>query len=270
MLMVNIKDANFAHHPPGQSMSYRFYPTYFQWDRSDNIVSDSLFITDRYIPEADRFHAKRKIAMLIEPPIISPATYEYVNNNHKNFDYILTYSKELLDTGRNFLFYSACCSWISDDSMPVKTKVCSMVASNKMMTKGHVFRAEVIEKFKGRMEHFGLGYKHIETKEEGLRDFCFSIVMENSDTDYYFSEKLIDCFMTRTIPIYWGSDLSKYFDMNGVLTFKSIEDLKKIMNSLSVELYMSKLQSVENNFNKAQDFKIPEDWLYKTYPFLFS
>lgn len=270
MLKINLRDSNFAHHPPGQSMAYKHYPSFFQWERENVLVSDSVFITDMHLHEVDKFKSKRKIAMLIEPPAISPHIYSFVDQNYKKFDYILTYNKELLDTGRNFLFYSACCSWITDLSQPTKTKLCSMIASSKQFTEGHRFRAEVIKEFSDKVDHFGHGFKHIESKEEGLKEYCFSIVMENNNSNYYFSEKLIDCLMTKTIPIYWGSDLSRFFDTEGIITFNSIDELHNIFKNISTTLYFNKIDAVENNFKTAQDFKIPEDWLYKKYPFLFT
>ena len=39
--------------------------------------------------------------------------------------------------------------------------------------------------------------------------------------NYYFSEKLLDCFLAGTIPIYFGHcDLSKHFNMDGVISLK--------------------------------------------------
>jgi hypothetical protein len=94
--------------------------------------------------------------------------------------------------------------------------------------------------------------------------------MENSRLDYYFSEKIIDCFATKTIPIYWGSNVSPFFDMSGIITFNSMEELEEIYNKLTPEFYDSFKTGMENNFNKVKDYEIPEDWLYKHYPFLFS
>jgi hypothetical protein len=147
-----------------------------------------------------------------------------------------------------------------------------MIASDKRFTPGHDFRQQVIKRFADKVDHFGRGFTYIEDKEEGLRDYYFSIVVENSRSDYYFSEKIIDCFASRTVPIYWGSNVSSFFDMNGIITFNTIDDLEKIVNSLSVELYNSYSKSIENNFNLIceKDFEIPEDWIYKKYPFLID
>ena len=42
---------------------------------------------------------------------------------------------------------------------------------------------------------------------------------------YYFNEKIIDCFFSGTIPIYWGTkNISKYFDENGIIFFPNIDE----------------------------------------------
>lgn len=270
MREINIRDFNFEHHP--ESMAHEKKASFFKWTRENKVVSNSCFITDRYLHLVDKCNAKRKVGMLIEPPAILPDIYKFVDQNYKKFDFILTFDKTLLDSGRNFLFYPFGACWIKDFTIPTKSKMCSMIASDKRYTPGHHFRQEVIQRFKDKVDHFGRGFNYVEKKEDGLRDYYFSIVIENSQTDYYFSEKILDCFACRTIPIYWGSNVSKFFDMNGVITFNDINDLTEIVNNLSVEKYNDMLKSVENNFAliKEQDYEIPEDWLYKRYPFLFD
>jgi len=268
MKEINIRDSSFAHHP--ESMTHEKKATKFKWCRENKIVSDSCFLTDMHLQEVDKMKSKRKIAILIEPRAINPFTYKFVEENSKKFDFILTFDKELLDRGANFLFYPFGVCWIKDHTLPTKTKLCSMIASAKRMTPGHNFRQDVIAKFSNRVDHFGTGFKRIALKEEGLRDYYFSIVMENSRADYYFSEKIIDCFATQTIPIYWGSNVSKFFDMSGIITFNTMEDLEEIYSKLTPELYYSMREGMTNNLLKVKEYEIPEDWLFDKYPFLFN
>tara|TARA_Y100000592_G_C5474605_1_gene321516 strand:- start:208 stop:387 length:180 start_codon:yes stop_codon:yes gene_type:complete len=56
---------------------------------------------------------------------------------------------------------------------------------------------------KAFVEKYGSGAGNpIDKKEEGLTNYLFSLAIENSKIDNYFSEKLLDCFATSTIPIY--------------------------------------------------------------------
>ena len=41
-------------------------------------------------------------------------------------------------------------------------------------------------------------------KAAALRPVMFHIAIENVSQRSYFSEKLLDCFLTRTVPVYWG------------------------------------------------------------------
>ena len=70
--------------------------------------------------------------------------------------------------------------------------------------------------------------------------------------------------MTGTIPIYWGCpSIGDFFDLDGIITFDSLDELDYILGSLTPELYMEKLESINNNFIKSQDFIIADDIVYK-------
>ena len=45
----------------------------------------------------------------------------------------------------------------------------------------------------------------IKNKIDFLSSYKFSIAMENTEGDGYISEKIIDSFISGTIPIYYGS-----------------------------------------------------------------
>ena len=104
----------------------------------------------------------------------------------------------------------------------------------------------------------------------GLKDYMYSIVVENGKHDLYFTEKLIDCFRTGTIPIYWGCpSIGDYFDIDGIIMFDNINELNEILNHLNEEHYAKMLPHVKNNFKKAENYLLVEDWLYKNKKNLF-
>jgi hypothetical protein len=103
-----------------------------------------------------------------------------------------------------------------------------------------------------------------ETKLPLFETFQFSIVIECSKQNNYFTEKLIDSFMTGTVPIYWGCpSIGNFFNLNGILVFNDINDLLLIINSLSFEKYNLMLGAINENYEKAKEFLIAEDWIYK-------
>ena len=74
-----------------------------------------------------------------------------------------------------------------------------------------------------------------------------------------FSEKITDCFMTGTIPIYYGIDnIGDYFNTDGII--KLTDDFN--IEDLSFELYNSKLEAIKDNFDRGLNLLLPEDYIY--------
>jgi len=179
-----------------------------------------------------------------------------INNEHE---------KILLDLGPPFEFIPFGGCWIKPEDQRVynKTKNISIIASNKNYTTGHKFRQDVIKQFSDKMDVYGIGHNFINYKLDGLRDYKFSIVIENCKRDYWFTEKLIDCFMTGTIPIYWGCpSIGDFFDLNGILLFDNINDLHNIISNIDEKLYLNKLEFISKNFDIGKKYLLPDDYLY--------
>jgi len=111
--------------------------------------------------------------------------------------------------------------WIQekDRKLYKKTKLVSMIASNKSMCDFHILRNNLAKKYENSLDLFGRGRKEIVNKVDGLKDYMFSITIENANYDGMISEKLTDCFATGTVPVYLGSEktVKKIFDAKGVI-----------------------------------------------------
>ncbi len=253
-----IHDKMFQH---TKSSSWYNEPDLFEWVRKYD--ENHLVLTDHSLMNADIFSNNKKYAWLLESPEITPFAYDYIKKNYDKFDLIFTFSKKLLELSDKFVLlpYGGC--WIegSDRKIHSKTKDISIILSAKKSTMGHKLRHSVLEKFKN-IDSFG--YKNpIEKKITALKDYRFSIVIENCQEDYYFSEKLIDCFITGTKPIFWGCpSIDKYFDKEGILVFNTIDELDTIINYLSCELYETKKQHIKNNFEMSKNYLVADNILY--------
>ena len=94
----------------------------------------------------------------------------------------------------------------------------------------------------------------------------FSVAIENSTSTNCFTEKIQDCFLTGTVPIYYGpKNIGEYFDMDGILTFNTLEELNSILDSLNEDLYYSKMDAIINNYKKARGYLSFNDSLYDLY-----
>jgi hypothetical protein len=83
----------------------------------------------------------------------------------------------------------------------------------------------------------------------------FTIVIENCKEDYYFTEKLIDCLLSGTIPIYWGCpSIHNFFDKDGILQFNTVEECVQIIKNITENDYFKRLSIVNANFETALQY----------------
>lgn len=105
---------------------------------------------------------------------------------------------------------------LKNSPTPKKTKLISVITSNKAFTKGHLNRIRFVEKLKERygdqVDIFGRGYNSFGDKWDVLAPYKYHISIENSSQSYYWTEKISDCFLAETFPFYYGcTNLSDYF-----------------------------------------------------------
>ena len=83
----------------------------------------------------------------------------------------------------------------------------------------------------------------------------FHIAIESSSVPNYFTEKLIDSFITKTVPIYWGCpNIGEFFDVNGMIIVNEESDIIDICNNITPETYESMLPHIEENYRRAKQY----------------
>jgi len=220
----------------------------------------------------DKVQSKIKCAWMHEPREIGEwCNKRYLNleNNLNKFDYVMVHDQYLLDKYPNkCVFTSDNAIWIQDENIRIheKTKLMSLIYSWKNWTDGHKLRHLIANQQSEGLDLYGDGSPHpVKFKEEALADYQFSITIENSRSKYYYTEKLLDCFATGTIPIYWGcTNIEDFFDVKGILQFETLDDLIKIFNEINNEpnLYNMMYPFVLENFNRVQAYHRHADWIY--------
>lgn len=79
----------------------------------------------------------------------------------------------------------------------------------------------------------------------------FNICPENNP-DENFSQRLIDCFINRTIPIYRGyENIGDHFNLDGMIIIKNGEEAVSKINQLTPEYYNERLSAIEDNYNRC-------------------
>ena len=208
-----------------------------------------------------------KYIWLLESKQVIDPVWDFVKTNYPFLSYrtqgIFTCDKSLLKMNDCFKYaISNAAPWVEDRQIFEKTKLVSMISSNKSYVPGHRKRLEFVNKFKDSVDLYGRGFKDISCKEEGLRDYMFSVAVENAVYDTYFTEKLTDCFATGTIPIFYGCrGVTEYFNEDGIIFLDDDFDI----STLTEDLYYSKMDAIKDNFERANNLQVAEDYLYETY-----
>ena len=204
-----------------------------------------------------------KYLWLLESKFIKPGLVESIIENRQlvedTYDTIFTHDQRLLALGDKYKWVPAQGFWIQEPKIYEKSKMISMIASNKRMCEGHVKRLEWVERIGDQVDLYGRGFNEIELKEEGLCDYMFSVAIENGQYETYFTEKILDCFATGTIPVYLGApDIGEHFNLDGIIILSDEFDV-------SEDIYYSKMDAIRDNLERAKEMEILEDFIYTRY-----
>ena len=229
----------------------------------DNSIGETFYVDDM-IPVAFHDDVKgKKYAWLLESKYIKPEINNHIRNNYKEyintFDLIFTHDKDLISLDSKFKWVPAQGFWIKEPKIYEKSKMISMIASNKKLTEGQAIRVKWVEMIRDQVDLYGRGFNEISNKEEGLCDYMFSVVIENGFYESYFTEKILDCFATGTIPVYMGSpDIGKYFNSDGIILLS--EEFE-----ISDDLYYNKMSAIQDNLKRCMEYEVLEDFIYLNY-----
>jgi hypothetical protein len=266
--------------------SYSFvngrYPCHILWDRYNYGLKNHVYVQKNIMPPRYGKPVK-KFAFFIESESIVPGDYELFNLKpglDRDFDLIFTHTAEFLDKYPNAVFIPGGGVWygspnhggtISPEQYKYKTKNISIVSSNKQLCELHSFRMNIAKKckFERLADTFGNFDGGPKCKiAETLENYRYSIGIENHISSYYFTEKIMNCFASMTIPIYYGaSRISDYFNPDGIIIIPdmNLDNIANILKNCNESEYQSRLSAVIDNFNRVQEFLSLEDYLYKHY-----
>jgi Glycosyltransferase family 10 (fucosyltransferase) C-term len=138
-----------------------------------------------------------------------------------------------------------------------KSRLISAIVSRKTVTDGHVARNHFIEQLKARMgtdlDIFGVGYKEIQDKFEGLSPYKYHLALENSSFPDYWTEKLTDSFLAYAYPFYYGCpNISEYFSKESmtVIDIRNVDSaIEKIENALRDNVCEAAAKQIQESRN---------------------
>lgn len=180
-------------------------------------------------------------------------SFPIVNKN--KFDLILANDPEILKNCSNSILFPFGDCWVPNEDQKIheKTKMLSIISSAKRELPGHQLRHFVMSSSVGpKMDLYGRCCNYIVNKADALKDYKFNICIENLQHPNWFTEKLIDCLRTGTVPIYWGCpNISDFFNTKGFIIVNSLDEIINTVNNLTDEDYTSRLEYIKENFITA-------------------
>lgn len=235
---------------------YKINPLCGTWENSSIENCDVILTVDC----RKKYNKKcLKLLWLYETKSISHklCRHKAYESDYGDYDYVFTYDKSY-NTNKSKVIYMDCCfpSWIKINNMNIfsKTKNISMICSNKNMCEHHAYRLKTKDFLSEQIniDIYGKGFNEIKEKEQGLCDYRFSVAMENDICNCYYTEKILDCFLTGTVPIYYGSRcVNDVFDSRGIIFLDDY--LKTFKNFNYEEEYNFRLPYIQNNFEIAKN-----------------
>ena len=159
---------------------------------------------------------------------------------------------------------------LSDEEYKKHTKFCNYVISNALSAPDRSKMIDVLESYK--TVDSGGKYKNnvggpVADKIEFEKKYKFTMAFENSSSNGYTTEKIMEAFAGATIPVYYGSpDIAKEFNPKAFINchdFNSFEDalekIKEIDNNDDLFLSMVK-EPVLSDDSQAKKY-LDEDYL---------
>ena len=219
------------------------------------------------------------ILMIMEPNQLFNLHNYTIQEGHK-YDVILTWGQEILDNCSNAIFHPFGISWLDKeyvdnvDQLEKKFEV-SFLCGGKQRIEGHHLRHRLYKRENEitipKQWYYTLpdydyndGHHTIQqyeghppgSEKKKLWNSMFSICVENSSNKGYHTEKIIDAFLSKTVPIYWGCpNLEELgYDPNGFIYCNNEDEIITVVNKLTPEDYHSKREAIDYNFELAKHY----------------
>ncbi|MBS9718657.1 glycosyltransferase family 10 domain-containing protein [Pseudohalocynthiibacter aestuariivivens] len=206
-----------------------------------------------------RFGVKAKISvMIVEPDAVHQRYVNWAKWLHWRFYKVLTKNASLLKKIENGEFYYLGSTFINEESQIdlTKSKMASLIASARRDLEGHKLRHQTVDHIRSEgldVDIMGRGYRPFKEKADGLAPYRYSVVIENVREQSYFTEKLVDACLCKTVPIYWGApNISDYFDVRGMIICNNAAEINTALKNMSVSDYEARLKWIEKNEQAAR------------------
>lgn len=247
------------------------YFDYNWWKPEDEKI---VVFSDYTIPQGGlpRFtNVPYKVAWLMESPVVfasfggHAAALKWLLQNLDTFVAVATCDDSLVErypSKMKFVPFGGIIIPKELTRLYSKTKLCSMTAGRLYSPRDLIFNKY---KDSGTVDFLGKIFnKPYAATVEGFRDYMYHISVSSCCTNRYFSSNLTDALACGTVPIWRGcSKIGDFFDMDGIITFDTLDDLDAIMKRIGPEDYNKRLGAIQTNLMLVEKYRTPDNVLWE-------
>ena len=205
-----------------------------------------------------------RVLFLAEPNVVSGLRWQAIKQRRR-FDCILTFDRWVRALCRNAELFPYGTAWVQGEPK-VKEFGVSTVIGYKRQTRLHRMRRRLWnyrDQIQVPVRMYASGNRaNLDFDDDypwilggdklPMFETQFHIAIENAVQRDFFTEKIIDCFLTDTVPFYVGCpNIGRYFNQKGIIHVRSLKDVVKAANSVTPELYESMRPAMEDNRERA-------------------
>lgn len=235
-------------------------------------------------PAAPRLPGAFEVLYLCEPQPILPRLSAWARRHLDRFDLVVVSSDHLVGASPKVVPLRYGTTWVPPDAAPpAKSPGVSLVVGRKRRTEGHRLRhtvwrrqEEIVVPKRFFLSDRGWPRKlawlagvpgidplpanpwrwpALGDSKMPLFTTQFHLAIENCRSRHYFTEKLLDCLLTDTVPIYWGClDIGSVFDPAGMLLADSADALVAAANEATPERYAAMAPAIAENRRRAREY----------------
>lgn len=188
------------------------------------------------------------------------------------FALVITVQKELKH--KNKVYYQNGLPWfinktydeLNTSEVPLKSKLISVISSNKITTEGHRKRLDFLNElrkyFGDTLDVFGRGINEIDDKWDVLANYKYSISIENDFCKDYVTEKFFDSLYANTLQFYYGCpNLENYVNKKTFIRI-DIDKPKESIRIIEESIKKNEYEKRKNILLKEKIESINRDQLF--------
>ena len=242
--------------------------------RFQNIPKDVVIVVDymnKIVPNIPN------IFIQIEPEIICPQE-KYLIENWRKYKQIITYNDNILKACPNAKKYFYGTKWLlpefylNNDISRKRFQISHIGGTKKINNApGHILRQILHHSQTKIIGPCPITFYRSANQQPIINDYGdnpivgehknilfdkyeYAFVIENNRAINYFTEKLIDCLLMKTIPIYYGApNIPDIFNTTGwiILETGSIKEINEKLAQLTVNTYNTHYSVISENYETA-------------------